>query len=84
MIIVVGWLVVGLRLMLPGPTGGLSFVGVFLCNSSPYLLEFQRKPRKTPNNEVDKRDRGLNLAPPVFQFELITAQPLVGHDYCVR
>ena len=43
-------------------------VGVFLRDPSPYLREFRRKPRKTPNGYVDKRDQGLNLAPPVYQF----------------
>ena len=32
---------------------------------SPYLSEFQRKPQKIA---VDRRDRGLNQAPPVYQF----------------
>ena len=32
------------------------------------LRKFQRKPRKTPNDQVHKSDRGLNRAPPVFQF----------------
>ena len=52
----------------PGTIGGVPSVGVFLRYPSPYLREFRRKPRKTPNGWVDKRDRGLNLAPPVFQF----------------
>ena len=50
----------------PGTMGGELSVGVFLRDISPYLREFRRKPRKIPN---DKRDRGLNLAPPVFQDE---------------
>ena len=52
----------------PRPVGGLPSVGVFLRDPSPYLREFRRKPRKSPNGLIDKRDRGLNLAPPVFQF----------------
>ena len=45
--------------------------GVFLRDPSPYIREFRRKTRKTPNGKVDKRDRGLNLAPPVFQFRAL-------------
>ena len=52
----------------PRPIGGVPSVGVFLRHPSLYLREFRRKPRKTPNGLVDKRDQGLNLAPPVFQF----------------
>ena len=33
----------------PGPVGGVPAVGVFLRDPSPYVREFQRKPRKTPN-----------------------------------
>ena len=33
----------------PGPKGDVPSVGVFLRDSSPYLREFQRKPRKTLN-----------------------------------
>ena len=35
----------------PGPFGGVPSVGggVFLRDPSPYLREFRRKPRKTPN-----------------------------------
>ena len=44
------------------------FTGFFLNDPSPYLREFWRKPWKTPNSLVDKHNRGLNLAPPVFQF----------------
>ena len=52
----------------PNPIGGMPSVRFFLRDPSPYLPEFRRKPRKTPNGYVDKRDRGLNLAPPVFHF----------------
>ena len=41
---------------------------VFQRDSSPYLSKFRRKPRKTPNGKVDKRDRGMNLAPPIYHF----------------
>ena len=47
---------------------GMPFYGVFLRYPSPYLREFRRKIRKTQNGSVDKRDRGLNLALPVYQF----------------
>ena len=50
----------------PGAIDGLPSLRVFLRDPSPYLREFPRKPRKTPNGQVDKRDRGLT--PPVFQF----------------
>ena len=37
-------------LVSPGPVGGVpSMAGVFLRDPSPYLREFRRKPRKTPN-----------------------------------
>ena len=42
--------------------------GVFLKDPSPYLREFWRKSRKIPNGFVDICDRGLNPAPPVYQF----------------
>ena len=34
----------------PGLIGGVPSVGIFLRDPSPYLLEFWRKPRKTPNS----------------------------------
>ena len=43
-------------------------VEVFLRDSSTYLREFRRKPMNAPNGWVDKRDRGLNLEPAVYQF----------------
>ena len=52
----------------PRPMGGVPSVGVFLRDPRQYLHEIRKKPRKTPNGYVDKHDRGLNLAPPVFQF----------------
>ena len=33
----------------PGPMGDMLSVGAFLRDPSPYLREFRRKPRKTPN-----------------------------------
>ena len=49
----VGWLVVGIegRLSHGGlrPMNGMPSVGFFLREPSPYLREFRRKPRKTPN-----------------------------------
>ena len=53
-------------------------MGIFLKDPSPYLCEYRRKPLKTPKGYVDKRDRGLNLAPPVYHFERRMAQQLVG------
>ena len=44
----------------PRPIGGVPSLGVFLKDPSPYLREFRRKPRKTPNGQVDKLDRGFN------------------------
>ena len=75
-----GWLLVGCRFKADCLTrdlglGGMPSVGVSLRDPSPYLSEFRRKPRKTTNGWVDKRDRGLNLVPPVFQFWVL---PLVG------
>ena len=52
----------------PRPIGVMPSVGVFQRDSSPYLREFRRKPRKTPNGLVDMRDRGMDPAPPVYQF----------------
>ena len=43
---------------------------------------FGEKPQKTPNGLVNKRDRGSNPAPFVFQFEHRSAQPLVGLIFC--
>ena len=66
-----GWVVdfeANCPLVGPGPIEVVPSVGVFPRDPSPYLSEFRRNPRKTPNGEVDKRDRGLNLAPPVYQF----------------
>ena len=46
-------LVVGFKANCPlvGPVsiGGMPSVGIFLRDPSPYLSEFRRKPRKTPN-----------------------------------
>ena len=44
-------------------------MGVFPRDSSPYLREFRRKPLKTLNGKVDKRDRGLNLHMQSTSFE---------------
>ena len=51
-----------------GWCGGVPSLGAFLRDSRTYLREFRRKPRKTLSSQVDKRDRGLNLAPPVYQL----------------
>ena len=50
----------------PGPEGGVS---PFLRDPSPYLSEFRRKPRKSPNGLVDKRNKESNAAPLVYQFK---------------
>ena len=52
----------------PRPIGGLPSVGVFLRDPSPYLRKFRRKPWKTFNGYVNKRDWLLNLALPIYQF----------------
>ena len=51
----------------PGPIVVAPSVGVFLRDPSPYLHEFRRKPQKTLNGCVDKRDRGMNLASLVYK-----------------
>ena len=62
----VGWFV-GCRvkanypLVRLGPVRGVHSLVVFLRDPSPYLHEFRRKTRKTPNGLVDKRYRELNL-----------------------
>ena len=48
--------------------GWVPFMGIFLSDPSPYLREVQRKLRKTPYGQVDKRNRALSLAPPVYQI----------------
>ena len=67
-----GWLVAGfksschardLELLVECPPWG-----VFLRDPNPYLREFRRKLRKTPNSYVVKRIRGLNPKPPVYQL----------------
>ena len=69
------WLLVGCKvttncpLVGPGPVGGVPSARVFLMDHSPNLREFRRKPLKTPNSWVDKRDRGLNPALPSTSFE---------------
>ena len=65
----------------PGSRGGMPSVGVFLRDTSPYLREFWRKPRKTMNGFVDKRDRELNSVPLVYQFEHRGAQKLVAPKF---
>ena len=57
----VGWLG-------PGAIGGVPSVGVFLRDPSPYLREFPRKTRKTPNGKVDKSDREIKMEPNVYHF----------------
>ena len=52
----------------PGTIGWMSSGAVFLRDLNPYLREFRRKLQKTPKGSVDKRDRELNSAPPIYQF----------------
>ena len=47
---------------------GMPTIKVFLRDPNPYLREFWRKPRKTPNGQVDKRDQEPNPVPLVDQF----------------
>ena len=54
--------------VMPGPIGRVPSVRVFLRDPNPYLCEFRWKPKKTLNGLVDVRDKGLNPAPPVYQF----------------
>ena len=72
------WIKVNYPHVGPGSVGGVSSLGVFLRDPSPYLREFRRKPRKTPKCNINKCDRGLNLAPPVYQFGTQNRKPLVG------
>ena len=61
----------------PEPESRVLSVGVFLWILAPYLTKFSRKPRKTPNDYVDKHDRDSiwHLSP--SSFESRTSQPLV-------
>ena len=43
--------------------------GAFLRNPRPYLSEIWRKPRKSPNDLVDKNGRQLKPEPTVYQLE---------------
>ena len=52
----------------PRTTEKMPSVKLFLRDPTPYLPEFRRKLRKTPNGWIDKRDRELNPAPSVYQF----------------
>ena len=72
--------------MEPRPVGGVPSVGGFLRDPSPYLREFKRKPLKIPNGLVYKRDRGLNLAPPVHIGigTCIKNWPLHRDDRCME
>ena len=53
----------------PGTIDELFSVGDFLRDPSPYLREFQRKPLRTPNGQVDMRDRDLTWYLPSSSFE---------------
>ena len=56
-----GWVVVGVKADClrdgPRPICGVPSVGVFLRDPSPYLSEFRRKPRKSPNGDFDRFTR---------------------------
>ena len=84
----VGWLVADFNadcLTGPKPISGVPSVGVFLRDPSPYLREFWRKPRKTPNGYVDKRDQRLKPASPIYPFfESRTSQRLVRRLFIER
>ena len=56
-------------------------MGVFLRDPSPYSHEFRKKTWKLPNGLVDKLDRGLNLAPPVFQFWALPLRRWWGPEF---
>ena len=58
----------------PGTIGGMPSVGVFLRDTSLYLHELRRKPRKTLKGNVDKRDRELN--PAFFGLPVLSIEPL--------
>ena len=57
----------------PRPLRGVHSVGVFLRDLSPYLCEFQRKPRRTPNGWVD-----TGSEPGTSGLSVLSAEPL-GH-----
>ena len=50
----------------PGPIRGMFSMGIFLMDPSSYL------------RKVDKRDQGLNLAPPLYQFRAQNHSATVG------
>ena len=52
----------------PGPVVKVFSMGVILRDPGLYLREIWRNLRKTPNEKIDKRDRGLNLELLVYQF----------------
>ena len=68
-------------LVTPGFTRGMSSGSVFLRDPNPYLHEFRRKPRKTPNGQVDKRDWELNSVPPVYQLRAQNHSATGGGEY---
>ena len=53
-----------------GPVGGVQSVGIFLRDPSLYLLEFRRKPQKTPNRP--------GFEPGTIHLPVLSAEPL-GH-----
>ena len=65
----------------PEPMGEMPSMGVTLRDPCPHLHEFRKKTRKTLNYLVHKRDRGLNPAPPVYQFKAQNRWA-TGEDVC--
>ena len=53
-------------------------MGIFLRDPSSYLRKFRRKPRKTPKDKVDNRDRDGTRHLSSTRLERRPAQPLVG------
>ena len=58
--------------------GGCPAWEMFLRDPSPYLGEFQKKPRKTPYDWIEKRNRKLSPACPAYQLWGQTARRLKG------
>ena len=61
--------------------GGVPSVGVFLRDPSPYLREFRRKLRKTPNLLGRQARPGFEPGASRFPVLSVTTQPVVGPKY---
>ena len=68
----------------PGTIGGMPSVWFILRDPNPFLREFRRKSRKTPNDYVDKRDLESNPAPSVYQFRAQNRSTIGGAQICVN